>query len=158
MMVFGVTGALAAVVFIGSPVHAQDGSQMAVGTYQAQQIYRNYDGRQQMMQQVRQIQQQAQRAQQSGNQKQARQAQQQMRQKRQQIMQKFRADMQKAAKQVAQDEGIDVVAPRVTYTSERAKTKDITKPVTDAMNEMVDAGGDQQDQQTPQRRKPQGQR
>jgi len=146
MMVFGAAGILATVAFVGSPAQAQDDdNQIAVGTLQTRQVFQNYDGRQQMMQKIREAQKEARNAQQNGNQQKARQAQQQMQQKRQQIMQKFRSNMQKAAQQVAQERNIDVVAPQVTYTSDRAQTQDITKPVTQTLNETVDTDDQQRE-------------
>jgi len=150
MTVFGVAGALAAVAFVGLPTQAQQQGQgddsITVGTVQAQQVYQNYDGRQQMMQQIRQIQQEARQAQQNGNQQQARQKQQQMQQKQQEIMQKFRSNMEKATQQVAEDQDIDLVAQQVSYASDRVQTQDITEPVTQALNEMVDVDDQQQGQ------------
>jgi len=131
------------VAAFASPALAQNEDGVMVGTFEPRQVFQNYEGRQQMMQNMRQMQQKAQQAQQNGDQQAAQQAQQKMQQQRQQMMQEFRSNMEEAAAQVAEEQNATLVVSEVTYASDEVQTQDLTEQVTKALNESVETGQQQ---------------
>jgi Skp family chaperone for outer membrane proteins len=130
---------LALAVFAGSAQAQNDQGQLTVGTFEPQQVFQSFEGRQQMMQEMQRAQKKAQEAAQGGDQQAAMQARQQMQQKQQELMEDFRSRMEKAAADVAEEENVDLVAPEVTYAASEVEQRDLTKAITSKLNESVDA-------------------
>lgn len=113
------------------------------GTYDPEQAFAQYPGREKLMETYQSALPALQKAQQEGDEKKALQLQQELSQKRDQIVKKFQNDVQQALPDIAKATGVQLVALQVVYTGEGVKTKDITPQVVEAI------GGDPDEQTLP---------
>ncbi|MEX0655625.1 MAG: OmpH family outer membrane protein [Phycisphaeraceae bacterium] len=130
----------AAVVTTPSVGQAQEaGGDLRVGTYDPEQVFGAYHGREAFMQQFQELQTEAQAAQQEGNQEQLMQIQQQLQQAQQEVIETFQGDVEEVMPDVAEDAGVQIVAVEVVYTAEGINSEDVTNQVIEKLNEGHDA-------------------
>lgn len=133
---------------IGEQQNAPSGAVVAA-TYDAQLAFMQHPGARELEQYLQQAQQQAQQ-----DPQQAAQLQQQVQQKQQQLVAQFHSDLEKAAKQVAREQDIQIVAAGVIYTGDDIQVKDITDAL---VSEFPQAQQNQQPALPPQQQQqPQG--
>lgn len=129
----GLIGALAlGVGFFNSSTHAVQndaGDQMVIGTYDPQSAFEQYPARDDMMQQIQQGQQKMQEAQQQGDQQALIQLQQELEKLQQDTIASFYDDVKEALPQIAENQGIKVIAMEVVYTSDDVKSSDVTEQI-----------------------------
>jgi Skp family chaperone for outer membrane proteins len=110
------------------------GATMTVGTYDMQQIFQSFEGRTAFMQRAQEIQRQAQAAQQAGDQQKLQQLQQQMMQARQQMGVQLQKAVDDVIADVAEQQGVEVVASEVLYSAPSVETKNVTQAIIAEMN------------------------
>lgn len=108
-------------------------TRIRVGTYDPQQVFNAYPGREQMMNQISEIQAQMQQAQQQQDEQRMIELQQRMQQQRNEAIQRFQSDVEQTLPVVAEDTDIDLVAVEVVFTRPGVETRDITSQVIEAL-------------------------
>lgn len=129
----GFIGAIAlGVGLFNSTTHAVQndaGDQLMIGTYDAQSAFEQYPARTEMVQQIQQSQQKMQQAQQQGDQQTLMKLQQELEQLQQETIAAFYNDVEEALPQIAEKQGIKVIAMQVIYTSDDVKSSDVTQQI-----------------------------
>ncbi|MEX0744422.1 MAG: hypothetical protein WD118_02370 [Phycisphaeraceae bacterium] len=142
-----------------------EGGEVRIGTYQPEQVFSSFHGREALMQDFQELQMQAQQAQQQGDQEQLMQLQQQLQQAQQEIIGTFESAVEEAMPEVAEQAGVQVVAIEVVYTAEGIESQDVTTELIEKINEGHEApepivpnmGGQGQGQQDQGQQQGQGQ-
>lgn len=113
----------------GDAVQANAADGLKVGTYNPQDAFEQYPARGEMMREMQAAQQKIQEAQQQGDQQTLMQLQQEIQQLQQETIQAFYKDVEEALPEIADKQGVKVVAMEVVYTSEDVESSDLTEQV-----------------------------
>jgi len=137
--------AVAAVAINTARGQAADEAGLTVGTYDPQQAFQQYPGREQLMAQMQQLQQQFMQAQQQNDTATAQNVQQQVQRLQQTAVRDFQQAVQKVMPKVAQEAGTQIIALQVAYKSPDVQVKDVTATVVEKLK--AKGGGGAQPQQ-----------
>ncbi len=111
------------------PVERNPDAPALVGTFDAQQVFQNHSGQQELMDAMQSAQMQMQQAQQSGDQQQMQQIQQEFQDTRDRVTSSFEAKLAEVMPAVAKANGVKVAAAEVAYLGEKIGTTDLTADV-----------------------------
>lgn len=100
-----------------------------VGTYDPQQVFNAYPGREQMMNQITEIQGEMQQAQEQQDEQRLIELQQQMQQQRDEAIEQFQLDVERTLPTVADEAQLHLIAIDVVYTRDGVEREDITHAV-----------------------------
>lgn len=100
-----------------------------VGTYDPQQVFNAYPGRERMMNQITELQGEMQQAQQEEDEQRLIELQQQMQQQRDEAIEQFQVDVERTLPTVADEAELHLVAIDVVYTRDGVEREDITHAV-----------------------------
>lgn len=142
----GLVGGLAAVALAAGAVvmttptpgqaqAAPEGEQVRVGTYEPEQVFGAYHGREAFMQQFQELQIEAQTAQQEGDQEQMMAIQQRLQEAQQEVIETFQNEVEQAMPDVAEKAGVQIVAVEVVYRAPNVETQNVTAEVIEKINE-----------------------
>ena len=110
--------------------------EQVIGIYNPEAAFQQYHGIQELIALSQRVQQEAQQAQAEGDQQRLMQLQQQMQQERMRVINQFQEDVRRVAPDVAQEQGLQLVAVEVAYVAEEfGEPKDITQEMVDKINE-----------------------
>lgn len=145
MRFFAVVGVVAvaalAMTLVSQPDARADqhgGGVTQVGTYDLEQVFQTYPGRQELMEAFQEAQPQMAEAQQEGNHQRMQQIQQQLQQKQQEVIDKFYEDVEEQLPGIAEAANVQVVALEVAWTAEGIDTLDLTGQVVEALGGEVE--------------------
>ncbi|MGC9455400.1 MAG: hypothetical protein ACP5HU_11130 [Phycisphaerae bacterium] len=120
-----------------------DADKLVVGTYDPAQAFQASPGQKELEEKARDAQAEANQAQQEGDQQKLTQISQQFRMDQQRIIQQFQSDVEEVMPDVAESEGVKVVAVEVTYTAEDVETRDVTEALVEALGEKAEESGNE---------------
>jgi septum formation topological specificity factor MinE len=115
-----------------------EGEPLQIGTYQPQQVFRTYHGREAFMNQLQRWQEQMQSAQEAGDRQQIVDVRRQMEQRQQEVVQQFREDISQVMPEVAEQAGVDLVVVQVDFKQPAMRTQDVTDQVSAALSELAE--------------------
>ncbi len=136
-VVIGVV-AIAAVTFLwaGQPEARADQQAQGitrVGTFDIEQVFQTYPGREDMMEAQQEAQPQMAEAQQEGDHQKMQEIQQQLQQKQQEVIDTFHDDVEAELPDIADDANVQVIAVEVEWTADGIDTTDVTDDVVEAL-------------------------
>ncbi|MFP3937147.1 MAG: hypothetical protein ACLFVW_02305, partial [Phycisphaerae bacterium] len=123
---------------------SDDGDKLVIGTYDPAQAFQSSAGQKELEQKASDAQAQAEQAKQEGNEQKMMQISQQFQMDQQRIIQQFQSDVEQVMPEVAESEGVKVVAVEITYAAEDVQTKDVTEALVEALDAKAEESGDQE--------------
>ncbi len=109
-----------------------------VGTYNIEQVFQTYPGRQELMEAFQEAQPQMAEAQQEGDHQKMQQIQEQLQQKQQEVIDKFHDDVEEQLPGIAGEANVQVVALEIAWAAEGIDTVDLTEQVVEALGGEVE--------------------
>lgn len=118
-------------LWLNHDLRAEDANQqkLQVGVYNPQQVFEQYPGRQQMMENLASLQQEAEQAIQQENHQKLAELQAQAEQQQRRTVEQFQQDVQEVLPQVAQATGVQLVAMEIIYAAPDVEQQNLTQAI-----------------------------